>query len=496
MDVHTLCVEGAFVIEGIDFVDDRGNFRELFHSGKRWKDLRLTQMQQINVSSSKKDVLRGLHTSKYYKLISILSGEVYDVIVDLRECSPTFLKWSATVLSAENKKQVLVPGGCAHGFLCLNEATIIYSQGGTFDTSQEQDVCPFDPTLNIFWPRPKSGRYVMSEKDRCAPCLSILNFRVPKNPLGRNLIIGASGQVGGALVESLGISHCIGTYEREHALPRPGFVKVSLECLLKDPKACSELISSVRPHVIYICAAYTWVDGCEIDEEKAFNVNCFAPGRIAEEAQKVGSKIVYFSSDYIFDGTNGPNRESCLPNPINIYGRSKYEGEKLVLSACAEALILRTTIVYGPEEQGKNFIYQLVDSLQKEEEFLCAKDQIGTPTYNRDLVRMTLGLVEANAKGVYNCAGKEIFDRYSFACKCATLLGYDQNLIKDVTTSEAVRQGKAKRGLKLGLNMDKTLTFLEKKYHPNTLQKNLEDWLDRQRGTHIQTGFQSQLKKI
>ena len=117
--------------------------------------LRFIFCKQINVSSSKNDVLRGLHTSRYYKLISVLSGEIYDVIVDLRKDSPTFLTWSATVLSAESisfalfyyrnlnkflsdKKQVLVPGGCAHGFLCFNEATIIYSQGGTFDTSKEQ----------------------------------------------------------------------------------------------------------------------------------------------------------------------------------------------------------------------------------------------------------------------------------------------------------------------------------------------------------------------
>ena len=263
-----------------------------------------------------------------------------------------------------------------------------------------------------------------------------------------------------------------------------------------DPKACSELISSVRPNIIYICAAYTWVDGCEMNEQKSFNINSFAPGRIAEEAQKLGVKVVYFSSDYIFDGTNGPYQESCLPNPINIYGRSKYEGEKLVLSACPEALILRTTIVYGPEEQGKNFIYQLVDSLQKGKEFLCAKDQIGTPTYNRDLVRMAIGLVEANAKGIYNCVGEEAFDRYSFACKCAMLLGYDVKLIKAVRTSEIVWEGKAKRGLKLGLNMNKTLKFLEKKYHPNSLQKNLEDWMKRQRGSFLRSGATSKQSAI
>ena len=277
---------------------------------------------------------------------------------------------------------------------------------------------------------------------------------------------------------------------------KSGFLKVSLEDLLKDRKACAELILSLRPRVIYICAAYTWVDGCELNEEKAFNINSFAPSQIAKEAQKVGAKVVYFSSDYIFDGTDGPYLESSLPNPVNVYGRSKYEGEKLVLSSCQEALILRTTIVYGPEEQGKNFIYQLVDSLQNGREFLCAKDQTGTPTYNRDLVCMTLGLVEANAKGIYNCVGEEVFDRYSFACKCAMLLGYDVKLIKAVRTSEIVWKGKAKRGLKLGLNMNKTLKFLEKKYHPNSLQKNLEDWMKRQRGSFLRSGATSKQSAI
>tara|TARA_B100000519_G_scaffold200009_1_gene212313 strand:- start:3410 stop:4231 length:822 start_codon:yes stop_codon:yes gene_type:complete len=273
-------------------------------------------------------------------------------------------------------------------------------------------------------------------------------------------------------------------------------MKISLENLLTDPNACSELIFLQRPHVIYICAAYTWVDGCEINEEKAFNVNSFAPRRIAEEAQKVGAKVVYFSSDYIFDGVKGPYHESSSTNPVNVYGRSKCEGEKLILKACPEALILRTTVVYGPEEQGKNFIYQLVNSLQHGREFSCAKDQIGTPTYNRDLVRMTLGLLRVNATGVYNCVGKEIFDRYSFACKCATLLGYDVNLIKSVTTSVSIQKGKAKRGLKLGLVMDKTLKVLEQKYHPNSLQKNLEDWMNKQRGLFLQPGFKSQQNAI
>lgn len=440
------------------------------------------------MSSSKEDVLRGLHASKYYKVISVHKGEIYDVVVDVRKNSPTYLKWSATVLSAENKKQIMVPSGCAHGFFCMKEAIISYLQGGTFHTSQEQDLCPFDPILDVYWPRSKSGGYIMSEKDRSAPSLSSLKLSVPAKPVQRNLIIGASGQVGGALVEALGKHNCIGTYESTICSTKSGFMKVSLEDLLKDKKSCSELLFSLRPHVIYLCAAFTWVDGCELNEDKAFNINSFAPQRIAEEAQRVGAKVVYFSSDYIFDGTNGPYHESCSPNPINIYGRSKYEGERLVLEACPNALIIRTTIIYGPEEQGKNFIYQLVNSLQQGRVFLCAGDQVGTPTYNRDLASMTLGLVRANAKGVYNCVGKEVFDRYTFACKCATLLGYDVDLIISVTTDVSVQQGKAKRGLKLGLVMEKTLNILEQKDHPNSLQKNLEDWMKRQRGFILQLG--------
>jgi len=72
-------------------------------------------------------------------------------------------------------------------------------------------MCPFDPTLNIFWPQPKSGGYIMSQKDRSAPCLSSLNLSVLKKPSGRNLVIGASGQVGGALIEALGNPNYIGT---------------------------------------------------------------------------------------------------------------------------------------------------------------------------------------------------------------------------------------------------------------------------------------------
>ena len=467
------------MIQGTAFDDERGYFRELFQKSQfSSMNIQIDEAPQISISFSDVDVLRGLHTSTYFKLVSVVKGEIYDVIVDLRENSSTYLKWSATILSAENKKQVFVPKGCAHGFYCTRESLVLYVQGGIFDTNKEKDINPFDPVLNIFWPRPLSGHYIMSDKDRNASFLQYSGFSVPSKPLQRNLIIGASGQVGGALLELLGFKNCIGTFANSHVPAGSAFMHVSLERLSADPNLSDELLVATRPRNVFICAAFTWVDGCEKNAKKAFAINALAPRRIAEAAKKVGAKVVFYSSDYVFDGASGPYDELSEPNPINIYGKTKLEGERLVREVCPDALILRTTVVYGPEEQGKNFIYQLIEALQCGRDFVCAEDQSGSPTYNRDLARMTVGLLEKNARGIYNCSGREMFNRYEFALRCAKYLGYDGNKLVGEKTSDLVEKGKAIRGMKLGLKMERTLEFLDRKYHPNSLHKNLDDWLE------------------
>ena len=114
----------------------------------------------------------------------------------------------------------------------------------------------------------------------------------------------------------------------------------------------------MRPSVVFICAAYTWVDGCEVDVEKAHKINALAPENLAKAAHQIRAKVVYYSSDYIFDGYSGPYDELSSTNPINVYGKTKLEGERLVREACADALVIRTTVVYGPETQGKKFELQ------------------------------------------------------------------------------------------------------------------------------------------
>jgi len=97
-----------------------------------------TIAKQISVSTSKRDVLRGMHTSPYSKLVGVTSGAVYDVIVDLREDSPTFGKWIAHILSRQNCRQIHIPAGCAHGYLALEDTTMFYLQAGVFTPSLEQ----------------------------------------------------------------------------------------------------------------------------------------------------------------------------------------------------------------------------------------------------------------------------------------------------------------------------------------------------------------------
>ena len=165
MDQHALHVCGAYVISGKQFLDARGYFQEIFHTQKFGKHLLPTHgVQQVSISHSKKDTLRGLHLSQYSKLVTVTQGEVYDVICDLRRDGPSFAQWAAVCLSAENGRQLFIPPGVAHGFLCVRDANVLYVQGGHFNPPLGVDISPFDKELDIFWPCP-GVRYIMSSKD-------------------------------------------------------------------------------------------------------------------------------------------------------------------------------------------------------------------------------------------------------------------------------------------------------------------------------------------
>ncbi|MCX7748849.1 MAG: dTDP-4-dehydrorhamnose 3,5-epimerase [Clostridia bacterium] len=163
-------IKGVYIIEPKVFGDNRGYFMETYN----YEDFKAQgldmQFVQDNQSKSRKGVLRGLHYQVHFpqgKLVRVISGEVFDVAVDLRKGSPTYKKWVGVVLSAENKKQFYVPEGFAHGFLVLSEeAEFVYKVTDYYHPEDEGGIIWNDPGIGIHWPLEGIEEIIMSEKDK------------------------------------------------------------------------------------------------------------------------------------------------------------------------------------------------------------------------------------------------------------------------------------------------------------------------------------------
>ena len=171
-------IEGVYVIEPTVFGDERGYFMETY-SETDFKEAGLDyKFVQDNQSSSRRGVLRGLHFQKEYpqaKLVRVLSGEVFDVAVDLREGSPTFGKWVGELLSADNHKQLMIPRGFAHGFLVVSETAEFAYKCDEFYHPEDEGGVMYN-SCGIDWPEVE-GELVLSEKDLKHPTLAELNFK-------------------------------------------------------------------------------------------------------------------------------------------------------------------------------------------------------------------------------------------------------------------------------------------------------------------------------
>ena len=158
-----------------------------------------------------------------------------------------------------------------------------------------------------------------------------------------------------------------------------------------------------RADVVIHLAAFTDVDECEKDPARAFAVNAQGAGHVAEAAAAGGARVVYVSTDYVFDGTaDGEYAEDHPTGPLNAYGRSKLEGEQIVMAHGDDNLVVRTSWVYG---RGRNFVRTILSAARAGKELSVVADQIGRPTWARDLARALVHLVEAGASGSIHVAG-------------------------------------------------------------------------------------------
>ena len=215
--------------------------------------------------------------------------------------------------------------------------------------------------------------------------------------------------------------------------PLPGLRQLDVT----DAEALWSFVKTTRPATIFLPAANPNVDLCETDPASTRIINVESVGRVAELAAELNARVVFYSSDYVFDGKSGPYAETDLPNPICEYGRQKLEAEELLRSILPENhLILRVTVVYGWEQNGKNFLARMVRTLREGRTMRVPNDQIGTPTLVDDIADASWTLAGLGANGTMHLAGPDLVDRFSFARQAAQVFGLDPELLRPVTTPE------------------------------------------------------------
>jgi len=212
-------------------------------------------------------------------------------------------------------------------------------------------------------------------------------------------------------------------------LSGPDFVKADIT----DRKDLTDLIVKYRPDAIVHSAAVADVDFCELNPDVAFKVNTEGAENVADAAKKAGSYLLYISTDYVFDGTkDSPYIEDDEPNPVSVYGKSKFEAEKYIQAHSKDHLIIRSAWMFG--EGGKNFVDSTLEHARKNNMVRAISDKYGSPTYTLDLSRAISSLLAALASrnalpGIYHVTNAGICSRYQFASEILEYLGIKSEVL-------------------------------------------------------------------
>jgi dTDP-4-dehydrorhamnose reductase len=228
---------------------------------------------------------------------------------------------------------------------------------------------------------------------------------------------------------------------------------------IRDGRAVGALVAEWRPDVVYLPASLTNVDYCELHPDEAYEINVAGVCNVVRATKDVGAGLVYLSSDYVFDGSCGPYAEGDPARPICVYGWQKLLGEHYIALHASRFLVVRTTVVYGWESQGKNFIQRLVESLRKGDRVQVPLDQVGSPTYGPNLAEAIVELVEKGCQGLFHVVGPKLVSRYDLAVAAAGAFGLDPAMVVPVSTRDLGQA--APRPLNAGMVVDKAHSVLE-----------------------------------
>jgi dTDP-4-dehydrorhamnose reductase len=241
----------------------------------------------------------------------------------------------------------------------------------------------------------------------------------------RILITGARGQLGSALQRVLRAADLILKDRPEFDLTNP---------------TCEDEVRAARPDIILHVAAYTHVDQAEQEPERAHAVNAEGTKRVANAAKAVKARLIYLSTDYVFDGTKTtPYREQDEPHPVNHYGLSKYKGEQAVLTLCPGSLVVRTAWLFGHD--GNNFVKTIMRLAAERPVLEIVADQRGCPTYAEDLASALQRLATSDLQGICHVTNSGDCSWYEFAETIVRQTGA-KPAVRPITTAQAGRPAK------------------------------------------------------
>ena len=418
----------CYILEPQRFGDERGYFESVTEADL--KDLGFNKVFQVSNSLSGKGIIRGLHFQKdpfcQAKVVRCHRGAVLDVVVDIRKDSETYGKWISVELTPENGRMLYVPRGFAHGFVSLKDDTLFeYYVDNKYMPRMEGGILWNDPDIGINWDeifkKYDIAEPILSEKDKVRETLKESKVEFYRTQR-RYLITGYRGQLGYDIVRSLN--------ERgEH-----DYLALDVnEMDITDRDKVFEVVKNYKPDVIFHCAAWTAVDKAETEKELCEKINVTGTKNIVDASIEVGAKMVYMSTDYVFDGTKeGKYNEEDKPNPKSVYGDTKFKGEEEVRRN-PNHFITRISWVFGIN--GNNFIKTMLKLAENHDQLTVVDDQVGSPTYTVDLANLLVEMSFTDKYGTYNVNNEGYCSWAEFA-KYIMESNNKKTVIKPVTTEE------------------------------------------------------------
>ena len=424
-------LEDCYIIEENRFGDDRGYFTSV--TTAQLDELGFKKFHQKSESLSCKGTVRGLHFQKdpycQAKVVCCTKGKVLDVVVDIRKDSPTYKQYTYVELTPENGRMLYVPRGFAHGFVALeDDTTFNYMVDNKYYPRLDGGIPWNDPEINIPWDEifKEYGidKPLLSEKDQKHKTLSESNLNFVREPR-RYLVTGVNGQLGYDIVRELNER---GEYDV--------LATDKDEMDITDKDQVMKIVKAYKPDVIFHCAAWTAVDKAETEgKELCEKINVEGPKNLADAAIEVGAKLIYMSTDYVFDGEKPLDelyKEDDITNPKSVYGLTKFQGEEEIRRN-PKHFITRISWVFGVN--GNNFIKTMLKLADKYPELKVVNDQIGSPTYTVDLAKLLVEMAHTEKYGTYHVNNEGYCSWAEFAQYIMESNGKDTK-IKPVTTEE------------------------------------------------------------